>query len=716
MRKAWADVMTSRPSKGNCSEDHGNAEPEDGSLSDNIRRHQAASTSLTTVQPPPNQKAAEVVRTHYEGQDLNFRVITLKEPPKNDMTVFLDQEHRKLPAPWTPIRCARVEVTLKNSAGGNELHEIHVDLGKSAIMKKQILEGKHSYIDSGYMKEVEDACMADQRVQEEIEKLDLPPGASVVVEPWAYATDGQNDMSKRVTMCWFYLRLLEHADANYYAYPLDICAEISEELEITKVYHLPSAPGEGISSESRPFDRRKLHATTASEYHPDLRPSPRTTTKPYQVVQPEGPSFKVRGNYLSWEKWTFRVGFNYREGLTLHDIRYDGRSLFYRLSLAEMFVPYGDPRAPYPRKAAFDLGNDGAGINANNLKLGCDCLGTIKYFDAWHNTRSGEPMKLPNVVCCHEQDDGILWKHTNFRTGHAVVARSRILVLQTIITVSNYEYIFAFHFCQDASIFYEVRATGILSTVPNNFGETTKIPYGTIVAPGVLAPYHQHLFCLRIDPAIDGHKNSVSIEESEEMPLDDSNPFGVGYVSKSSYIENEGGFDLDFTKARAFKILNESKMNPITNTPVGFKLMPFYSQKLLAHKDSYHAKRSEYGQHAVWVTKYRDDEFFPSGRYTMQSMGGDGIASAIQKRAALGDQDTVRNGDVVVWHSFGSTHNPRIEDWPVMPNEKMMVGLKPVNFFLGNPSIDVAPSTQEKNKSVLYTEEDTGPSCCTSRL
>ena len=40
-----------------------------------------------------------------------------------------------------------------------------------------------------------------------------------------------------------------------------------------------------------------------------------------------------------------------------------------------MFVPYGDQRAPYPRKAAFDLGNDGAGINANNLKLGCDCLG-----------------------------------------------------------------------------------------------------------------------------------------------------------------------------------------------------------------------------------------------------------------------------------------------------------------------------------------------------
>lgn len=162
---------------------------------------------------------------------------------------------------------------------------------------------------------------------------------------------------------------------NYYAYPLDLCAEVDEDLKVTKVYRLPLSPDGRVSNEQRPFDHDRIHPAAASEYHPDLRPSPRTATKPYHVVQPEGPSFTIEGQKVSWEKWSFRVGFNYREGLTLHDIRYDGRSLFYRLSLAEMFVPYGDPRAPYPRKAAFDLGNDGAGINANNLQLGCDCLG-----------------------------------------------------------------------------------------------------------------------------------------------------------------------------------------------------------------------------------------------------------------------------------------------------------------------------------------------------
>ncbi|KAJ5554739.1 hypothetical protein N7461_003209 [Penicillium sp. DV-2018c] len=650
-------------------------------------------------------QAAKAAKQLFQGQCPNFRVITLKEPPKQEMIEFLERERLGQSHTSRPARIAFVQVVVRADNGANELTELLVNIDRDAIIQREVLAGKHSFIDSAYMKAVENACISDEMVQLEIRKLKLPEGASVVVEPWAYATDGMNDMSERTSMCWFYMRLLDNPDANYYAYPLDLCAEVSEQLKVTKVYHLPSSENERLRQEARPYDPCKVHSSAMSEYHPSIRPPPRSTTKPYQVVQPEGASFTSQGNLVTWEKWTMRVGFNYREGLTLHDIRYDNRSLFYRLSLSEMFVPYGDPRAPFPRKAAFDLGNDGAGINANNLALGCDCLGLIKYFDAWHNTSSGEPLHMPNVVCCHEQDDGILWKHTNFRTGNAVVVRSRILVLQTIITVSNYEYIFAFHFGQDASIHYEVRATGILSTAPINIGDN--VGYGTVVAPGVLAPYHQHLFSLRIDPAIDGIANSLQVEESHPLPrpLDDlsiHNPFGVGYTTKSSIVDVEGGLDLNFNKNRTFKIVNEAKINSVTDTPVGFKLVPCYSQMLLAHPESFHARRSEFAKHAIWVTRYNDDELFPAGRHTMQSLGGEGISSTIARRRNDPDSDTsVRNEDIVIWHTFGSTHNPRIEDWPVMPSDKMVVGLKPVNFFTGNPSLDVAVSTQGNNKSSL---------------
>lgn len=101
------------------------------------------------------------------------------------------------------------------------------------------------------------------------------------------------------------------------------------------------------------------------------------------------------------------------------------------------------------------MGDAGAGVMANNLKLGCDCLGHIQYLSAHFTDDKGVPTPFENVVCVHEQDAGIGWKHTNYRTGRAAVVRNRELVLQSIITVSNYEYILAFMFNQAGEVIYE---------------------------------------------------------------------------------------------------------------------------------------------------------------------------------------------------------------------------------------------------------------------
>jgi primary-amine oxidase len=230
-----------------------------------------------------------------------------------------------------------------------------------------------------------------------------------------------------------------------------------------------------------------------------------------------------------------------------------------------------------------------------------------------------------------------------------------------------------------------------------------------------MAPYHQHLFSLRIDPAIDGHANTLAVEESHAMALDDPlNPFGVGYTTSETLFEREGGIDTDITKGRVFKIINENVLNPVTGKPVAYQLVPHPSQLLLSHPTSFHSKRSEFGSHALWVTKYKDGELYASGNHTMQSLGGDGIDSQIKARkVANGNENVgVRNEDIVLWHTFGTTHNPRVEDWPVMPAEKMLVSLKPLNFFNRNPAMDVKASNQADNKSVLVTDE----SCCTPAL
>jgi primary-amine oxidase len=114
-----------------------------------------------------------------------------------------------------------------------------------------------------------------------------------------------------------------------------------------------------------------------------------------------------------------------------------------------MVVPYGDPRDPHYRKNAFDAGEDGLGRNANSLSFGCDCLGCIHYFDGVLVDAAGDAKIIPNAICMHEEDDGLSWKHTNWRDGHVEIRRSRRLVISFICTINNYDYRFQFNLHQN---------------------------------------------------------------------------------------------------------------------------------------------------------------------------------------------------------------------------------------------------------------------------
>ena len=47
---------------------------------------------------------------------------------------------------------------------------------------------------------------------------------------------------------------------------------------------------------------------------------------------------------------------------------------------------------------------------------------------------------------------------------------------------------------------------------------------------------------------------------------------------------------------------------------------------------------------------------------------------------------------MVLWHTFGVTHIPAPEDFPVMPVEPITLLLRPRNFFENSPVLDVPPS------------------------
>lgn len=271
-------------------------------------------------------------------------------------------------------------------------------------------DGIHGNVDFDEVLEVEKAVMKCPEVQAEIARLMLPDHLEVIPEPWGFGSDGVSDLN-RCFQVYMFVREKGNPDSNHYARPLAFSPIFDPvAMKLVKIQHISTSAGHDVG---KPDTYKE---TSPNEYIPS-EVALRGDLEPLQVVQPNGPSFKIsKDRVLKWQKWHMRLGFNYREGLVLRDVCYDGQPLFYRISLSEMCVPYADPRSPYHRKMAFDLGDVGAGMVCNNLKLGCDCLGSIAYLGGLVCNRDGQPVLKDNAICIHEQDNGIGWKHTNYRT------------------------------------------------------------------------------------------------------------------------------------------------------------------------------------------------------------------------------------------------------------------------------------------------------------
>eukprot|EP00536_Pseudo-nitzschia_multiseries_P011282 jgi/Psemu1/243692/estExt_Genewise1.C_3750016 len=557
-------------------------------------------------------------------------------------------------------------------------------------------------------------------------------------------TDDDDWVPGRLVQTFLYHRQYgDGLEDNHYAHPIDIVPIVDLNARtVVTIDGMDRNPPPKIPTASVQYHRDLL--ATNSYLETSWRRSSSggnangsaNSVAPLDVVQPEGPGFVVgtedgngnanangNGNHVEWQKWKFRVGFDHREGLILREVSYDGRPVLHRASLVEMAVPYADPNPPFHRKCAFDVGDYGLGFCANSLSLGCDCLGHIHYFDATLSDSEGEPYVLKNAVCMHEEDAGILWKHVEYRNGHNESRRARELIVSSIATVVNYEYLFYWHFRQDGCLDFKIKLSGELSTNllsrceeedNNDYQQPT---HGVMVAPGVNAQIHQHMFCARLDMAVGSHKNSVS-EVDVVSNNSNNNPYGNAFRVEERLLRTEKGAKrrCNAETARCWKISNadndddndddddeeggtktkNKNINPWTGKPVAYKLIPFASgpsqPTLLTSPTSAVSTKGAFATEHLWVTQHKDDERYPAGDFTVQGDGSDGLPKWIEADRNLEGED------VVLWHSFGVTHVPRSEDFPVMPCEVTGFTLKPDGFFDGNPAIDIEPTVNNASE------------------
>jgi primary-amine oxidase len=619
------------------------------------------------------EAAAEILRD--SGQvpgTVRFVAVSLDEPPKEQVLSLADGadiERRAFLVLREPAERKTLEAVVSLSQG-RVVSLDHIPDAQVALTEEDFVR-------------VEQLIKDDPRWQDAMRKRGVTAFEHVMIDPWPMGyLEPADDPSRRLNRPLTYVR--QSLDENGYAHPVEGLIAVVDldnwevlDVEDHGAVDTPS-PGEYTTGGMR------------AEGNVPHYEAPRDDLKALEIRQPDGPSFEVDGREVRWQNWRLRVGFNPREGLVLHTIGYVDRGalrpVLHRASISEMVVPYGDPAPTHVRKNVFDAGEAGLGVSVNSLTRGCDCVGEIFYFDAVINDIEGRAQTIENAICMHEEDYGVLWKHTDFRSGQVEVRRSRRLVISVFATVVNYDYGFFWYLYQDGTIQCEIKLTGIMSMGGHEEGESPR--FGVRCAPNLYAPNHQHFFNARLDMSVDGPHNTVFEVDSVPTPMGDDNPYGNAWEAIATPLrrESEAQRDIDPTRARYWKVCNEAKHNAVGD-PVGYKLVPGENVHHMYHPDSPAFKRAGFVGHHLWVTPFSSRERYAAGDYPYQSPGGAGLPEYVRQDRPL------QNEDVVVWYTFGAHHVARPEDWPVMPVSYSGFHLKPSGFFDGNPALDVpAPS------------------------
>ena len=323
---------------------------------------------------------------------------------------------------------------------------------------------------------------------------------------------------------------------------------------------------------------------------------------------------------------------------------------------------------------------------ANSLELGRDGLGEITYLSPVISDAFSNPREIRNGICMHEEDWGILAKHSDLWSGINCTRRNRRLVISYFTTIGNYDYGFYWYLYLDGTIEIDAKAAAVAFT--SAFPERGSANISQL-APGLGAPFHQHLFSARLDMAVDGFTNRVEEEDVVRQPMGEGNERGNAFSSKRTVLprESEAVHETDFRSGRTWFLSNPESRNRL-GEPVGYKLHGQGQPTLLADPGSSIAARAAFATKDLWVTRCAEDERYPTGDFANQHSGGAGLPDYVAQGRDMGSQD------IVVWHTFGLTHLPRVEDWPIMPVDTVGFRLRPEGFFDRSPVLDVPASAQ----------------------
>ncbi|HEX3983175.1 MAG TPA: tyramine oxidase, partial [Acidisoma sp.] len=282
-------------------------------------RHRAL---LAPLSPAEIRQAVAIVRADpaFGGSAL-FETIEVMDPPKSAVVNALPVDESGAPLQ----RRARANVFHADEPG---VWKLTLSLDDSRILTRDLFPAARPMIQLEQFLAVEGWVKADPRFIAACALRGITDMEKVCVDPWSAGNFGYAEEEGRL-LCHTFAWLRLYADEAFYAHPIEGLNAVVD-VKTGEVLRVDDRPGPPIAMTEVNYDSKFVQETLPA-------------LKPLHIVQPEGVSFTLDGHHLAWDRWDFSIGFNAREGLTLHDIRFDGRPIVNRASLVEMVVPYGSP-------------------------------------------------------------------------------------------------------------------------------------------------------------------------------------------------------------------------------------------------------------------------------------------------------------------------------------------------------------------------------------
>ena len=600
---------------------------------------------------------------HLEA-NARITMVTLHEPPKDEVLAW---------KPGVTFRREALVVVLQ----ATHTYEAIVDATARKVISWKMIPGAQANLQGPEILGIDAEVKADPQVQAALKKRGITDLTTVICAGITVGNFGTpEEQGRRLQSIMF---LDRHGVWESFARPIEGLSVIWDadthklvSIKDAEVVPVPQAPANFGAGEAGPL---------------------REIPTPIRVEQPLGPSFKLDGNEVSWQKWRFHFRIDERIGLVVSRVAYaDGdnlRSILYQGSLSEMFVPYQDPDLVWYTRTYFDAGEFGDGFSTP-LEPGEDCPENAVYFDQIYADAHGIPQRLPRAACLFEQEAGdIAWRHLG--DDRVVVSRAaRNLVLRTIGAFGNYDYVLDWVFQQDGTIRVRVGATGldeVKGVIPRGADEDrdgSAGAYGRFVAENTVGVNHDHYFSFRLDFDLDGVQNSFVRDRLTTKTLP------AGSLRKSVWVaepqvaktEEQAKAKMSMEAPEIWRVINPSVKGAF-GYPVGYEIMPGDNAMSLLAPDDPPQQRAGFTDYQLWVTPYAAEERYAAGDYPNQSKPGEGLPAWTKANRAI------ENTDIVVWYTMGFHHVPHAEDWPVMPTVWHEFELRPYNFFNRNAALDL---------------------------